>query len=114
MVRSAIRRRRPGVIDHTPEDRGSVSSVHAEQTTASAVARVQRHLPPEDVEGLLQRRFQIVNLWRPIHHPPCRARLAARALRLQQCRSQPRPRPAHAKIPRSRWGDIRRAVEREP
>jgi hypothetical protein len=42
--------------------------VHVDQTTASAVARVRRHLPPEDVEGLLQRRFQIVNLWRPIHH----------------------------------------------
>ncbi|KAH8983836.1 hypothetical protein EDB86DRAFT_3106205 [Lactarius hatsudake] len=37
-------------------------------TTASAIARVQRHLPAEDVEGLLQRRFQIINLWRPIHH----------------------------------------------
>ncbi|KAI9430150.1 hypothetical protein H4582DRAFT_2087458 [Lactarius indigo] len=41
---------------------------HVDQTTASAIARVQRPLPSEDVEGLLQRRFQIINLWRPIHH----------------------------------------------
>ncbi|KAI9436945.1 hypothetical protein H4582DRAFT_2099566 [Lactarius indigo] len=41
---------------------------HVDQTTASAIARVQRPLPSEDEEGLLQRRFQIINLWRPIHH----------------------------------------------
>jgi hypothetical protein len=66
---AAIRRRRPGVTNDTPQNRGPVSSVHVDQTTASAVARVRRHLPPEDVEELLlQGRFQIVNLWRPIHH----------------------------------------------
>ncbi|KAH9036102.1 hypothetical protein EDB84DRAFT_1484021 [Lactarius hengduanensis] len=48
---------RPGVID-TPQARQPVPAVHVDQTTASAVARVQRHLPPED----------IINLWRPIHH----------------------------------------------
>jgi len=63
-----IRRRRPGVSDDTPQNRQPVSGVHVDQTTESAVARVRRHLPSEDVEGLLQRRFQIVNLWRPIHH----------------------------------------------
>ncbi|KAH9024066.1 hypothetical protein EDB85DRAFT_292773 [Lactarius pseudohatsudake] len=62
-----IRRRRPGVID-TPQARQPVPGVHVDQTTASAIARVQRHLPTEDVEGFLQRRFQIINLWRPIHH----------------------------------------------
>ncbi|KAH8993498.1 Cdc37 N terminal kinase binding-domain-containing protein [Lactarius akahatsu] len=38
-------------------------------TTQPRQLRVQRHLPPspEDVEGLLQRYFQIINLWRPIH-----------------------------------------------
>ncbi|KAH8981981.1 hypothetical protein EDB92DRAFT_1952743 [Lactarius akahatsu] len=56
-----IRRRRPGVVD-TPQARQPVPGVHVDQTTASAIARVQRHLPPEDVEGLLQRRFQIINL----------------------------------------------------
>jgi len=63
----AIRRRRPGVTD-APDKRQPVAQVHVDQTTASAVARVQRHLPPEEVDGLLQRRFQIVNLWRPMHH----------------------------------------------
>jgi len=62
-----IRRRRPNTID-TPENRQPALSVHVDQTTASAVSRVRRHLPAEDVEGLLQRRFQIINLWRPIHH----------------------------------------------
>ncbi|KAH9065044.1 hypothetical protein EDB87DRAFT_1187285 [Lactarius vividus] len=62
-----VRRRRPDDID-TPQARQPVPAVHVDQTTESAVARVQRHLPPEDIEGLLQRRFQIINLWRPIHH----------------------------------------------
>jgi hypothetical protein len=67
-VCTAIRRSRSRVTKDTPQNRQPVSSVHVDQTTASAVAHVRRHLPPEDVEGLLQRRFQIINLWRPIHH----------------------------------------------
>ena len=67
-VYAAIRRRRPGDLVDTPQNRQPVPSVHVDQTTESAVARVRRHLPPDDVEGLLQRRFQIINLWRPIHH----------------------------------------------
>ncbi|KAF7377811.1 hypothetical protein MSAN_00204600 [Mycena sanguinolenta] len=35
----------------------------------SAVARVHRHLPAEDVPELLKHRFQIINLWRPISNP---------------------------------------------
>lgn len=31
--------------------------------------RVHRHLPPADVPALLERRFQILNLWRPLDHP---------------------------------------------
>ena len=42
--------------------------VHVDQTTASAIARVHRHLPPSDAPALLERRFQIINLWRPISH----------------------------------------------
>ena len=33
------------------------------------MARVHRHLPAEDVPKLLSKRFQIINLWRPISHP---------------------------------------------
>lgn len=42
--------------------------VHIDQTKDSSIARVHRHLPAEDVPALLAKRFQIVNLWRPIHH----------------------------------------------
>ncbi|KAA1477860.1 hypothetical protein DENSPDRAFT_885433 [Dentipellis sp. KUC8613] len=64
-----IRRRRPEEKEDTPEKRQPVQGVHVDQTTASAVARVHRHLPAEDAPALLQKRFQIINLWRPIHHP---------------------------------------------
>lgn len=65
---SAIRRNRPGEIDDGPQKRKPVPRVHVDQTSASAVARVHRHLPAGDAESLLKRRFQIINLWRPIHH----------------------------------------------
>jgi len=63
-----IRRRRPGEMDDSPEKRQPVSLVHGDQTTASSIARVHRHLPPSDAPALLKRRFQIINLWRPISH----------------------------------------------
>jgi len=63
-----IRRNRPGEVDDSPQKRQPVPRVHVDQTSASAVARVHRHLPPGDAEALLKRRFQIINLWRPIHH----------------------------------------------
>ena len=65
----AIRRRRPGETDSSPEKRQPVPQVHVDQTTASAIARVHRHLPAEDVPALLERRFQIINMWRPIGSP---------------------------------------------
>ncbi|KNZ75561.1 hypothetical protein J132_02501 [Termitomyces sp. J132] len=64
-----IRRRRPGEIDDAPHKRQPVAQAHVDQTTASSIARVHRHLPPADAEALLRRRFQIINLWRPINHP---------------------------------------------
>ena len=64
----AIRRRRPGQADDSPQTRQPVSLVHVDQTTASSIARVHRHLPPSDAPALLKRRFQIINLWRPISH----------------------------------------------
>ncbi|EPT04445.1 hypothetical protein FOMPIDRAFT_1156614 [Fomitopsis schrenkii] len=63
-----IRRRRPGELDNSPQKRQPVPLVHVDQTTASAIARVHRHLPPSDAPALLERRFQIINLWRPISH----------------------------------------------
>jgi hypothetical protein len=44
-----------------------VSQVHVDQTTASATARVYRHLA-SDADSLVKCRFQIINLWRPILH----------------------------------------------
>ncbi|KAJ7248223.1 hypothetical protein B0H12DRAFT_1020208 [Mycena haematopus] len=64
-----VRRRRPGQIDSSPDKRQPVSQTHIDQTPKSAVARVHRHLPAEDVPELLKHRFQIINLWRPISHP---------------------------------------------
>jgi len=63
-----IRRRRPGVSDSAGR-RQPVSQVHVDQTVASSIARVHRHLPASDVPKLLEGRYQIINLWRPIEAP---------------------------------------------
>ncbi|KAF8064041.1 hypothetical protein FPV67DRAFT_1503310 [Lyophyllum atratum] len=64
-----FRRRRPGQFDDSPDKRQPASQTHVDQTTASSIARVHRHLPPAEAPDLLKRRFQIINLWRPISHP---------------------------------------------
>lgn len=64
-----IRRRRPDVKVDTPDKRQPVPQVHVDQTQASSIARVHRHLPPSEAPQLVQRRFQIINLWRPIKNP---------------------------------------------
>ncbi|OBZ67237.1 Uncharacterized protein in dcmA 3'region [Grifola frondosa] len=63
-----IRRRNPAEDGFLPSNRQPATIVHVDQTPAAAVARVHRHLPAEDVPALLARRFQIINLWRPIAH----------------------------------------------
>lgn len=63
-----IRRHRPGEVDDGPTKRQPVPFVHVDQTAESSAARVRRHLPESDVPELLKRRFQIINLWRPIDH----------------------------------------------
>ncbi|KAK4244602.1 hypothetical protein C7999DRAFT_43749 [Corynascus novoguineensis] len=45
--------------------RGPVRNVHIDQSYAASVERVRYHLPDE-AEQLLQKRFQIINVWRPI------------------------------------------------
>ncbi|KDR70135.1 hypothetical protein GALMADRAFT_144817 [Galerina marginata CBS 339.88] len=64
-----IRRRRPGQADDHPDRRQPVVLVHVDQTLKSSIARVHRHLPASDAPKLLEHRFQIINLWRPISHP---------------------------------------------
>ncbi|TFK33594.1 hypothetical protein BDQ12DRAFT_657770 [Crucibulum laeve] len=63
-----VRRRQPGVDGRDPKLRQPAATAHIDQSTAASIARVHRHLPPSDVPSLLKRRFQIVNLWRPISH----------------------------------------------
>ena len=65
---SAVRHHRPGETD-SPSKRQPVQQAHVDQTFAAAIARVQRHLPPDEALELLKRRFQIINLWRPISVP---------------------------------------------
>ncbi|KAF7350146.1 hypothetical protein MVEN_01317000 [Mycena venus] len=64
-----VRRRSPGETGNSPDKRQPAAVTHIDQTSKSAVGRVHRHLPAEDVPELLKHRFQIINLWRPISHP---------------------------------------------
>lgn len=63
-----IRRRNPGVADDDPSRRQPVPRVHIDQTPNAAIARVRRHMGNR-AEGLLKKRFQLINFWRPIQHP---------------------------------------------
>ncbi|KAG6827586.1 hypothetical protein H0H92_011209 [Tricholoma furcatifolium] len=80
-----VRRHRPDDPEESPEKRQVVFTltlpsasdsrilfllvinVHVDQTPNSAVARVYKHIPDE-AEQLVKKRFQIINLWRPITH----------------------------------------------
>src|SRR5580704_15542662 len=67
------------IFDHTLRDstvvlgqpalREPVRRVHDDQTLASAPNRVKKHLSPDEAAWRLQRRFAIVNVWRPIGAP---------------------------------------------
>jgi hypothetical protein len=48
--------------------RAPVVRVHIDQTVKSAVQRVRLHLP-EEAEKLLQGRYRIINIWRPLNGP---------------------------------------------
>jgi len=64
-----LRKPRPAGTPETPENRSPVQIAHVDQTAESAARRVRLHLPEADVPDLLSRRFQIINLWRPIQNP---------------------------------------------
>lgn len=63
------------IFDHTvrrhdpSSARQPVQQVHVDQTPNAAEARVRRHLPAGEVDELLEGRFQLINVWRPIGHP---------------------------------------------
>lgn len=58
-----IRRAHPGA------DRAPVTRVHIDQTATSAALRVKRHLG-DDAEALLNGRYRIINVWRPLNPDP--------------------------------------------
>ncbi|KAF8810661.1 hypothetical protein BYT27DRAFT_7134808 [Phlegmacium glaucopus] len=62
-----IRHRRPGEGE-SDELSQPAADAHVDQTTAAAIAQVHKHLPAE-ASKLLERRCQIINLWRPIDNP---------------------------------------------
>ncbi|KAF5310188.1 hypothetical protein D9619_010595 [Psilocybe cf. subviscida] len=64
-----IRRRQIGEDGTNENRRQPVSQVHVDQSTKAAVDRVHRHLPVDEAPELLKKRFQIINIWRPIEVP---------------------------------------------
>lgn len=60
------------LFDHTIRrptgKRNPVTKVHVDQTFFSATERVKLHAP-EDAEKLLQGRYRIINVWRPLNGP---------------------------------------------
>lgn len=81
-VETLLRAKLPGkvarvvIFDHTirrhdpAAARQPVRQVHVDQTPAAAEARVRRHLklPDAEVDEILKKRFQLINVWRPIGH----------------------------------------------
>ncbi|KAF6789070.1 hypothetical protein CSOJ01_14859 [Colletotrichum sojae] len=59
-----IRRPNP-TASHSDEERRPVKRAHIDQSEWAAMNQVTRHLGP-DAPRLLQSRFQIINVWRPI------------------------------------------------
>lgn len=63
------------LFDHTirrtgpNENRQPVTRVHIDQTAKSVAKRVERYFPDE-AEKLLQGRYRIVNVWRPLNKNP--------------------------------------------
>ena len=66
---STVRHRVAGAEDRLPgRPRQPVPRVHVDHTARSGPQRV-RDLLPDEAEGLLRGRVQIINLWRPIRGP---------------------------------------------
>lgn len=63
------------IFDHTirrhdpSSPRQPVQQVHVDQTPKAAETRVRRHVPAGEADELLKRRYQLINVWRPIGHP---------------------------------------------
>ena len=57
-----VRKVREGVTETDPSNRAAVLRAHVDQTPASALKRVARHVQPPQP----YRRVQLINVWRPI------------------------------------------------
>lgn len=79
-VEELLRKNIPGakkvvIFDHTVRradpnaKRAPVTRTHIDQTAVSAAMRVERHLGDE-AEKLLQGRYRIINVWRPLNKKP--------------------------------------------
>jgi hypothetical protein len=85
-LRSATAADKVLIFDHTLRDstveigqaalREPVRRVHNDQTLASAPNRLTKHLSPAEAAWRSQRRFAIVNFWRPVGGPVQRTPLA--------------------------------------
>ncbi len=62
-----LRRRMPEADDRLGGFRLPATRVHVDYTENSARRRM-RDLLPGEADGLLERRFAYINVWRPIHH----------------------------------------------
>lgn len=60
-----IRRQPKEAADGTVPGRGPTYNAHVDQTYKDAPNRVKRYFP-EEAEELLKKRYQIINVWRPI------------------------------------------------
>ncbi|KAI6778796.1 uncharacterized protein J7T54_007449 [Emericellopsis cladophorae] len=64
------------LFDHTirradpTSSRHPVTRVHIDQTASSVEKRVRRYYAPEEADRLLQGRYRIVNVWRPLNKTP--------------------------------------------
>lgn len=79
-VEDLIKKTHPGVhkvyiFDHTirrrqkDSPRQPVQQVHVDQTPEATAVRVRRHLPADEAEKFLQKRYSLINVWRPIENP---------------------------------------------
>jgi hypothetical protein len=59
-----VRKVRPDQTLDSPSNRQPVQRVHVDQTPASAHTRVKRHAP-----NIPWKRFQLINVWRPLGNP---------------------------------------------
>ncbi|WYZ36594.1 hypothetical protein EsH8_II_000100 [Colletotrichum jinshuiense] len=62
-------------FDHTirradpKANRNPVTRVHIDQTPASVIQRIKKHLP-EEADRLLAGRYRLINVWRPLNKKP--------------------------------------------